>query len=98
MLPARRDKETAKIVLVFLVFVYFSLFVHSHTPNTTFRHLPPKSARFIYATEEALFISAQLSTDAVSALRKTTTTKKKPRLEATYRPSTHVNMRRIHPG
>ena len=70
MLPARRDKETAKIVLVFLVFVYFSLFVHSHTPNTTFRHLPPKSARFIYATEEAHFISAQLSTDAVSALRK----------------------------
>ena len=27
-------------------------------------------ARFSYATEEALFISAQLSTDAVSALRK----------------------------
>ena len=28
------------------------------------------SARFSYATEGALFISAQLSTDAVSALRK----------------------------
>ena len=29
-----------------------------------------KLARFSYATEGALFISAQLSTDAVSALRK----------------------------
>ena len=28
-----------------------------------FRHLPPNSARFGYATEGALFISAQLSTD-----------------------------------
>ena len=35
-----------------------------------FRHLPPNSARFSYATEGVLFISAQLSTDAVSALRK----------------------------
>ena len=41
-----------------------------HTPNIAFRHLPPKSTRFGYATEGALFISAQLSTDAVSALRK----------------------------
>ena len=41
-----------------------------HTPSTAFRHLPPKSARFGYATGRALFISAQLSTDAVSALRK----------------------------
>ena len=32
--------------------------------------LPPNSARTGYATEGALFISAQLSTDAVSALRK----------------------------
>ena len=45
--------------------------VHSHTPSTAFRHLPPDSARFSYAAEGALiFISAQLSTDAVSALRK----------------------------
>ena len=36
----------------------------------TFRHLPPNSARLSYATEGALFISAQLSTDAVSVLRK----------------------------
>ena len=41
-----------------------------HTPNIAFRHLPPNSARFGYATEGARFISAQLSTDAVSALRK----------------------------
>ena len=41
-----------------------------HTPNIAFQHLPPNSATIGYATEEALFISAQLSTDAVSALRK----------------------------
>ena len=42
----------------------------NHTPSIAFRHLPPNAARFSYATEGALFISAQLSTDAVSALRK----------------------------
>ena len=42
----------------------------NHTPSIAFRHLPPNSARFSYATEGALFISAQLSTDAVSTLRK----------------------------
>ena len=42
----------------------------SHTPSIAFRHLPPNSARFSYATEGALFISAQLSSEAVSALRK----------------------------
>ena len=36
----------------------------------TFWHLPPNSARFSYATEWALFISVQLSSNAVSALRK----------------------------
>ena len=35
-----------------------------------FPHLPPNSARFSYATQGTLFISAQLSTDAVSTLRK----------------------------
>ena len=40
-----------------------------HTPSIAFRHLPPNSARIGYATEGALFISAQLSTDAVSAFR-----------------------------
>ena len=44
--------------------------IYTHTPSTAFRHLPPNSARFSYATEGALFISAQLSTDAVSTLRK----------------------------
>ena len=38
--------------------------------SIAFRHLPPNSARNSYATEGALFISAQLSTDAVSTLRK----------------------------
>ena len=42
----------------------------SHTPSIAFRHLPPNSARFGYATEGTLFISAQLSTDAISAPRK----------------------------
>ena len=42
----------------------------THTPSTAVRHLPPNSARFSYATEGALFLSMQLSTDAVSALRK----------------------------
>ena len=41
-----------------------------HTPSIAFRHLPPNSARLSYATEGALFISAQLSTDSASALRK----------------------------
>ena len=39
-------------------------------PRIAFRHLPPNSARIGYATEGALSISVQLSTDAVSALRK----------------------------
>ena len=39
-------------------------------PSIAFRHHPPNYARFSYATEGALFISAQLSTDEVSALRK----------------------------
>ena len=42
----------------------------SHTRSIAFWHLPPNSVRFSYVTEGALFISAQLSTDAVSALRK----------------------------
>ena len=40
--------------------------VSVHTPSIAFRHRPPNSARFSYATEGALFISAQLSTDAVT--------------------------------
>ena len=56
---------------------------HTHTPSIAFRHLPPNSARFSYATERALFISAQLSTDTVSALQKVWVL---------------INMRPIHPG
>ena len=41
-----------------------------HNPSIAFWHIPPNSARFSYTTEEALFISTQLSTDAVSALQK----------------------------
>ena len=44
--------------------------VPPHTPSIAFRHLPPNSAGFSYATEGALFVSAQLSTDAVSAFGK----------------------------
>ena len=51
-------------------YVLLSTHSHTHTPTIAFRHLPPNSARFSYATEGALFISAQLSTDAVSTLRK----------------------------
>ena len=42
----------------------------THTPSIAFRHLPLNSARIAYATEGALFISVQLSTDAVGALPK----------------------------
>ena len=41
-----------------------------HTLSISFQHLPPNSARFSYATEGALFISTQLSSDMVSALRR----------------------------
>ena len=43
---------------------------HVNTPSLTFQHHPPNSARIGYATEGALFISAHLSTDAVSSLQK----------------------------
>ena len=36
-----------------------------HPPRTAFRHLPPNSARIGYSAEGALFISSQLSIDAV---------------------------------
>ena len=41
-----------------------------HTPSIVFRHLPPHFVRTGYAPEGALPVIAQLSTDAVSALRK----------------------------
>ena len=42
----------------------------AHAPTIAFWHLPANSARTGYATEQALFFSAQLSADAVSAFRK----------------------------
>ena len=58
--------SAADIVLVTLL----RTAVETAIPSTACRHLPPNSARFSYATEGVLFISAQLSTDAVSALPK----------------------------
>ena len=58
---------------VTVVTIYISILpshAQLHTTSIAFRHLPPNSARFSYAIEGALFISAQLSSDAVSALRK----------------------------
>ena len=37
----------------------FHSVISTHTPSIAFRHLPPNSARFGYATEGALFISVQ---------------------------------------
>ena len=45
-----------------------------------------------------LFISAQLSTDAVSALRKVWVLILNKTVEATLRPSTRLNLRRVRPG
>ena len=42
----------------------------TQTPSLPFGTLPPKSAAITYDTEGILFISAHLSTDLVSALRK----------------------------
>ena len=72
--------------------------VCDHTPSIAFRHLPPNSATFRYAIEGALFITTQLSTDMVSALRKVWVLIrlwKQPSIQAH---STHINMRCIHPG
>ena len=63
-------------------------------PGTSAVHLPANSARIGYATEGALFISAQLSTDAVGALRKVWTYT----VWKQHETSTHVNIRRIRPG
>ena len=77
LLATRKDPITWSSVAsrreLFLVSASLrSLQRHSqnHTPSIAFRHPPPNSTRFSYATEGALFISAQLSSDAVSALPK----------------------------
>ena len=69
---------------------------HPHTPSIAFRNLPPNSARTGYATEGALFVSVQLSTDAVGALRKVWLLIRP--WKAAQLPSTHVGMRRVRPG
>ena len=69
----------------------------SDSSELTLRHLQaPHSARFSYATEGALFISAQLSSDAVSALRKVWVLIRLLKQPSAQAP--HVNVRRIHPG
>ena len=57
---------------LYIAYMHARAQTHSqaHTPSIAFRHPPPNSATFSYATEGALFISAQVSSDAVSALRK----------------------------
>ena len=71
--------------------------VSGPTPSIAFRHLPPNSARFSYATEGrgTLYLCASVHRlgqrpPKVSGTNMT--------VEATKRQSTHVNMRRIHPG
>ena len=59
-----------KIIIRLTTISPSELQVICHIPSIAFWHLPPKSARFGYTTEGALFISVQLSTNAVSALQK----------------------------
>ena len=66
----------------------FHSLISTHTPSTAFWHRPPNSARFSYATEGALFISAQLSTDAVSVLQKVRVLIKLQALVYDFLPST----------
>ena len=57
-------------VSIIKILVFEKCHARTHTPSTAFRHPPPNSSSFSYATEGALFISVQLSTDTVSVLRK----------------------------
>ena len=67
MMGAAPSKE---LLLVGRVVCGLGIGERSHTPSIAFRHLPPNSARIIYATEGALCISADLPTSAVSVLPK----------------------------
>ena len=71
--------------------------VQNHTPSFAFRHFPPNSFRTGYVSESTLLISTQLSTDAVGAIRKVRVLADKT-VEATQRPSTLVNTRRVRQG
>ena len=62
-----------------------------HTPSIAFRHLPPNSARYSYATEGALALYLRRGQRPPKGLGTDKT------VETTSRPSRHVNMRRIHP-
>ena len=75
--------------------IYIYIYIYAdYIPSIAFRHLLPNSARTGYATEGALFISAQLSNCAVGALSvKGFGTNETA--EAAQRPSTHVNTRRV---
>ena len=66
---AVRKADNYRYVNIISLFVFWTP-LEPHTPSIAFRHHPPDSARFSYATERALFIFAQLSSDEVSALRK----------------------------
>ena len=67
-----------------------------HTPSTAFRNLPPNFARFSYATEGGiLYLRAAVHRRGQRPPKGSGTDKT---VEATNLPSTHVNMRRIHPG
>ena len=67
-----------------------------HTPSIAFRHLPHNSARFSYASEGALFISGEAVQRRRQRPSKCLGTNMT--VEAALHPTTHVNMRRIHPG
>ena len=77
-----------------------------HTLSIAFQYLLLNSARIGHATQVALFISVQLSSDAVSALQEVwVLTGMRERVfgtnkivEATQCQNTRVNTRRIHPS
>ena len=66
----RLDSLAHRVVCHVARRVVFSWEGEVTSDRLAFRHLPPNSARFSCATEGALFMSTQLSTDTVSALRK----------------------------
>ena len=88
--------------LTFLLLEPVSL-VCIHTPSIAFMHLPKKKkrkkkkAKFGYATEGALdlYIRAAVHRRGQRPPKGLGTDKT---VEATKRPDTHVNTRRIHPG
>ena len=69
--------------------------VRSDRYSHAFRHLPPNSAGFSYATEGALFISAQLNFPQRGPHPPKGFGTDKT-VEATKHPSMHVNLRRIY--